>query len=433
MDLKALLINPWCYDFSAVNLWSRPLGLIKVAEYLSQFNINIRYIDCMDIFKEKMFGTGKYPREIIEKPDILSSIPRYYKRYGHNIEFISKRIEENLPCDFILITSIMTYWYPGIQKIVKIIKSYTKTTPIILGGIYATICREHASTNINADYVFSGSIDDRLIKILSKFNILLDKDKPPKRYYELPLYEKHPFGILMTSKGCPFECSYCASKILSPSFTQYEPYEVIKDIKEMTKRGVIDFAFYDDALLFNSDNHIKIILKELLNENINVRFHCPNGLHARYIDDELAYLMRKNNFKTIRLSLETINDDRNKQTGGKVDVKTFVQAVNTLKKYGFSKEEVGAYLMYGLPGQSLEEVKEGIDFLKSLGIRINLTEFSPIPKTKIWMELKELGTINDNTDPLLTNNSIFYLLFSNYNIEEIEKIKLDVKNYNNNK
>ena len=74
---KVVLINPWIYDFAAVNLWSRPLGLLKVAEWLSRFDVELAMLDCTDVFKTKKFGTGAYPREIIEKPELLKHVPRY--------------------------------------------------------------------------------------------------------------------------------------------------------------------------------------------------------------------------------------------------------------------------------------------------------------------------------------------------------------------
>jgi radical SAM superfamily enzyme YgiQ (UPF0313 family) len=86
--------------------------------------------------------------------------------------------------------------------------------------------------------------------------------------------------------------------------------------------------------------------------------------------------------------------------------------------------------MYGLPGQGIEEVKEGIRFLKTLDVRINLTEFSPIKGTACWNELVNSGIINDNLDPLLTNNTVFASLYSGYNLEDVEKMRLDVKKYN---
>jgi len=78
----------------------------------------------------------------------------------------------------------------------------------------------------------------------------------------------------------------------------------------------------------------------------------------------------------------------------------------------------------------LKEVLDGIQFLKSMNVRINLTEFSPIPGTSCWEELKSAGVISDHIDPLLTNNSAFSLLYSGYGANAIDNLKNDVKRYN---
>ena len=175
---------------------------------------------------------------------------------------------------------------------------------------------------------------------------------------------------------------------------------------------------------------MKIILKGLIKSGLKARFHCPNGVHARFIDDELAYLMKQSGFTTLRLGLETINEERQVKTGGKIFNDGFAYAVRALKKYGFTKEHIGAYLMYGLPGQGFDEVREGVNFLKSLDVRIHLTEFSPIPETPCWEELKQKGIITDDMDPLLTNNTVFTFLFSDYDLTALKKLRLDVKEYN---
>ena len=77
---RILLINPWVYDLAAYNLWSKPLGLLKVAEYLSQYDIDIRLIDRMEEFKPRVYNTGKYSKTTVEKPLILKGIPRQYSR-----------------------------------------------------------------------------------------------------------------------------------------------------------------------------------------------------------------------------------------------------------------------------------------------------------------------------------------------------------------
>jgi radical SAM superfamily enzyme YgiQ (UPF0313 family) len=195
-------------------------------------------------------------------------------------------------------------------------------------------------------------------------------------------------------------------------------------------KGVRDFAFYDDALLLDSEHHIKPILRSIGVHCPGARFHTPNGLHARFVDEELAWLMKNSNFRNIRLGLETIDSGRQKTTGNKVSKHEMEGAVAYLKKVGFSKKEIGVYLMYGLPGQQWEEVKDGVSFLKSLGVSIYLTEFSPIRGTKSWSELVGKGVIHDNLDPLLTNNTVFSYLYSGYDPGDIKSMKLEVKKYN---
>ena len=270
----------------------------------------------------------------------------------------------------------------------------------------------------------------KLYNDLERFGYTLKHVSSKKKYYDLNLYHSYPFAPLLTSQGCPYRCSYCASHLLSGGYVREDPSEVIHELKCINSIGVSDFAFYDDALLVNADAHLKVILKKVIESMSAVRFHCPNGLHARFIDEELAYLMRKSGFKTLRLSLQTANDARSKHTSGKVTKDIFKSAVKQLQKYGFSKKHIGAYLMYGLPGQELEEVIDGVKFLKQLGVKIHLTEFSPIPATQCWKELQHLGTVSDTTDPLLTNNTVFSYLFSGYKPGKIEKLKLDVKQYN---
>jgi len=365
MKLKILLINPWIYDFAAYNLWSRPLGLLKVAEYLSAYDVELKLIDCTGSFIPSKFGTGKFIFEDVEKPECLKSIPRSYKRYGMSIDDFIQKVMSVFPFDMVIMTSIMSYWYPGIQRSVDIIRRLAGNVPIILGGIYATLYNEHAASNSGADFIYHGQLNQSFNFALYTFGFKLKKKREPLPYYKLSLYDQYPFAPLLTAEGCPFKCPYCASSLLSGGYQRHSVETVLKDITELYSMGIRDFAFYDDALLVDADNHIKPILKEIINSGLDLRLHSPNGLHARFMDEELAGLMKKAGFKTIRLSLETIDPQRQVNTGGKVKNEDLQQAVSYLKQNGFTKENIGVYLMYGLPGQELQEVKEGIEFLKS--------------------------------------------------------------------
>ncbi len=447
MKTKILLINPWIYDFAALNLWSRPLGLLKVAECLSGYDADPGFIDCTDAVKTgRKFGTGKYQRQIIKKPDILKSVPRNYARYGMGIEEFKERVKGQLPVDAVFVTSLMTYWYQGVQQVIEIIKSVSPDTPVILGGIYATLYEKHASEHSGADVIYTGHIDKGVLfseegtpgrasfknieRIMDDLGLRLTKAGRSRPYYELDLYGSYPFAPLLTGMGCPYTCPYCSTPLLFDRFVQRPPDQVLHEIKELHKMGVRDFAFYDDALLVNSDSYLKVVLKGVITSGMNIRFHCPNGIHARFIDDELAFLMKRSGFTTLRVSLETVNADRQAETGGKVTTDIFTSAIGNLKKHGFTREQIGVYIMYGLPGQELSEVEDGVTFLKGLDVKINLTEFSPIPGTSCWNELIERGTISTDIDPLLTNNSVFTRLFSGYDPHAFEKLLLSVNKNN---
>ncbi|MCX7793883.1 MAG: radical SAM protein [Thermodesulfovibrionales bacterium] len=427
--MKILLINPWVHDFSCLNLWSAPLGLLRVAEYLSQFDVKVYFIDCLETVRKKSWGTGKYHRQEIEKPPILKNIPRKFCRYGISPEEFNKRLKEIPAPDMIFLSTLMTYWYTGVRETVNEIKKIFRNIPVIIGGLYSTLLPEHALQNTNADGIFTGSVENRLEAFLNTFGFRLKRIGISQPYWKLGL-QKWDFAPLWTSEGCPFKCTYCASGILHSRFIQKDPGEVVKEILELYKLGIRDFAFYDDALLVKGDEHIKPMLKEIIKKGLDIRFHTPNGLHARFIDEEVADLMKNSGFKTVRVSLETISSETQEKTGGKVNTEEFKRAIEILKKTGFTKKELGVYLMFGLPGQGLQDVTEGVKFLKSLNVKIHLTEYSPIPETILWKEMVASGIISQDVDPLLTNNSVFYYLFSGYDIKKLEELKLEVKRYN---
>jgi len=430
MKLHILLINPWIYDFAAFNLWSRPLGLLKATEYLSSFDTRLFFIDCTDSFEIKKYGTGKYRSEPVKKEALLKDIPRVYKRYGISVEEFKERIKGAMPVDLVFMTSGMSYWYPGVQKATEIVREILGDVPIILGGVYATLYHEHASRSSGADFIYHGSLNESINFAVNTFGFRLKRKRECIPYYKLNLYQTYPFAPVLTSTGCPFQCSYCASRLLADAYRRRPPDEVVDEVREFRNKGVRDFAFYDDALLVDSEHHIKPILRAIGLHCPGTRFHTPNGLHARFVDQELAWLMKNSNFKSIRLGLETVDSSRQKTTGDKVSNQEMERAVAYLKKEGFSKKKIGVYLMYGLPGQELEEVKDGISFLKTLGVSIYLTEFSPVRGTQSWNELVLKGVIHDSLDPLLTNNTVFSYLYSGYDPGDIKSIKLEVKKYN---
>ena len=348
-------------------------------------------------------------------------------------EMLLKRLSfiEEKP-DLIGITSGMTYWYPGLFKVIEITKKLFQGVPIILGGIYATLCYEHAKKHSGVDIVFKSGNEFDAIKLISEL-IQFPIPQSAFRIDLLPypafdLYPQLDYVCIATSRGCPFHCTYCATPILTKGFTRRDPIKVVEEIEYWTtKYRINNIAFYDDALLIEPSVHIIPILKEVIKRGIRCNFHTPNGLHIKEIDEEVAELLFLSQFKTIRLGFETSNEVIQSETGGKVDNREFRRAVKNLKKAGYSGEEIGVYIMVGLPGQRVGEVEESIAFVRETGAKPILVEYSPIPNTPLFEKAKKFSTFDIENEPLFHNNSILPCHWEGFTLADYRRIKEGLK------
>jgi len=406
---RILLVNPPIYDFAAYDYWLKPLGLLYLSSILKNNGKNVFLLDAMDrhhpYFKktiEREYGTGKFEYKYVEKPHVLKRVPRRFKRYGLPEEVIKKTIEGIKP-DIVLVTTTLTYWYPGAVEILNTVKEIDKSIPVILGGIYPTLIKSHAKT-LGFDRVFT-------IREMEDFAEFMGIKFPASfRDYPIPDYSFYRSGYvsITTSVGCPFRCPYCASYILYPEFSSKEPEVVVDEILFFAGKGIRDIAFYDDALLFPPDRFISIFSKFFKK---GIRFHTPNGVHARFINREIAEVMKGAGFVNPRVSLETTSSEIQMETGGKVFTEEFVRAVENLRSAGYGDFEIGGYILFGLPGQTEEDCRKDMEFLNTLKVRIYLSEFSPVPGTGYY----------NLSDPIMSNNSAY--LYITGRGEELERLK----------
>jgi radical SAM superfamily enzyme YgiQ (UPF0313 family) len=430
-----LLINPWITDFAAYNFWIKPFGLLNIASILRENGFRITLIDCLDWqIKTKTYGEGKFFKAKIEKPFPLKSFPRNYSRYGIPEEILLKRLSFLEEPDLICISSGMTYWYPGIFKVIEITKKLYKRAIIILGGIYTTLCFDHAKKYSGADIVFNGRGEFEILKLVSDLtnkelktqNSELSIDGLP--YPAFDLYPQLNHVCMVTSKGCPLRCTYCAASYLTKGFLRRDPLKVVEEIEYWTyKYRVNNIAFYDDALLIESSKHFIPMMKEVIKRKIHCNFHTPNALHIKEIDEEVAIFLFCGGFKTIRLGFETSNKETQIETGGKVDNQEFQQAIKYLRRAGYSREEIGVYIMAGLPGQRVGEVEESIAFVRETGARPMLVEYSPIPHTLLFEKAKQMSPFDLENEPLFHNNSILPCQWEGFTFADYRRIKEELR------
>lgn len=438
-----LLVNPWVADFAAYDLWAKPLGLLYIGAFIQKYDYHISLLDFMDrnkwgISSKETNGKGKYEKHLTEKPKILQKVQRKFSLYGASPGQIRDHLRQIKPPTAILMTSHMTYWYVGIQKSIEAIREVFPEVPIILGGIYATLCEEHAHRNIEADYFIKGYGEKKALQILDALhgyhrNYTVVPEFDDTNFLPYYLYENPVTLPLLTSRGCPNNCSYCATKQLHPKFSRRSVENLLAEIQHNLKKyQVTQYAFYDDALFAAKEKYIIPFLKKIIEMPVDFKFYSPNGLFAREIDEELADLMRRAGFQVVRLSLESTVSKWQKASSDKVSRQDFTTAVENLKKAGFEKKSIEAYLIMGLPGQTYEDVRESIDFVHAHSAISRLASFTPIPGTVEWQRAVKMNLISAETDPLLTNNTIYPCATKDLDRHHFQELK-DYANFLNNK
>jgi radical SAM superfamily enzyme YgiQ (UPF0313 family) len=447
MKRNILLINPWIYDFAAYDFWIKPIGLLYIASVLRKNGYGVQFLDCLHpvhpelnndayirMSKKRHSGQGKFPREVITKPDPLIGIPRNYSRYGVTPRILTDELKKRTRPDLIFITSMMTYWYPGVFEVIRLVKRLMPDVPVVIGGNYVTLCREHA-LSLGADVTVSGEGEKYISPLLK--TLLGDElsDIPDRHHLDsypypafdlLPLKDQLP---ILTSRGCPYQCKYCASFLLNEGFKRRDPIRVVDEIAYWNSHfGIRHFSFYDDALLVHPEELSIPMLSEIIRKQLPCQFHCPNGLHLREITDHLSRLMFRAGFKTIRFGFETSNEKRQTDTGGKVSNEQLREAVMHLKRAGYQSRDIGIYLLCGLPGQEAEEVRESIEYVKSCGARPIITEYSPIPGTPLWEASVTASSYNLVGEPLFHNNSLLPCQWEKLTFAMYQELKLLTRN-----
>jgi len=424
---RVLLINPWIHDFAAYDFWLRPTGLLYLASSLRRWGFEVHLLDCLDRWNPRLLqrqnrseprgnpdGRGKFHKEEIKKPAILRDIPRRYSRYGLPPDIFLEELASLPEPGALLVTSSMTYWYPGVQETIALMRKVFPEAKIILGGTYATLLPDHAKAHSGADYVVVGKEVDRLKQILEHLtgraisrtansHFPTEEDQPA---YDL--LRDTSSTVIYSSWGCPFRCTYCASWKISGEFRQRNPRRVADEIEYLWgEHQTRHFVFFDDALLFAREKHFTPMMKEVIARKIGAAFHTPNAIHPRYVDLEVAALMREANFQTIRLGLETTSSATQQRTGAKVTNSEFIQAAAALENAGFPRRSIEVSAMMGLPGQSADEVRQTVRFINEQGCTIRLASYSPIPGTDEWERAVTYSDLPLASDPLLHNGSIY--------------------------
>lgn len=252
-----------------------PIGLLKIASYLRKKDINVKLI----------------------------------RQESNNCPLI----EENYKPDLICVTSIFTYWSKYVKQTVEYYRKLYPNTPILVGGIYASLMPDHCLSYTKCDEVITGIVEES--ETLIPAYDLVDVD----------------YQIVHTTRGCIRRCECCGVYEIEPNWSSKKS---IKD--EIIKNRII---FYDNNLLANP--YIENILEELI-ELKNAKkisyIESQSGFDGRLLvqNPNLAKLIKKAGFKNPKIAWD----------GPLSDAKSIQNQIKILKSVGYASKDISVFMLY---------------------------------------------------------------------------------------
>lgn len=195
---------------------------------------------------------------------------------------------------------------------------------------------------------------------------------------------------MITSRGCPYPCTYCCVGVVSSKkWRSRTPENILAELRTVTQKyGITSFEILDDNFTLRVDR-AKEFCRLLIESRLNLSWYCHNGIRADKIDMELARLMKEAGCTSVALGVESGDAEIFDSIKKGEPLEAIVNAVKCIKAAGM--KAVG-YFIIGLPGDSLEGIKKTIKFQQSLGLdHFTYGILNPYPYTEVYDVIKRDG------------------------------------------
>ncbi len=212
--------------------------------------------------------------------------------------------------------------------------------------------------------------------------------------YKLPIfnYPRTPNASCISSRGCPYACSYCDRSVFRRSFRYNSAEYLYEHLKYLKDRfGIRHINFYDDQFTFNR-KRIQAFTQMMINHPLGMTFNC--AARAEHIDLDLLKQMKAAGCWMISLGIETGDPELLARHRTNADLDMLAHKIRLIKQAGLRTKGL---FMLGLPGETEKSIKKSRDYLFSLPIDdFNLAKFTPFPGSPLYQNIHELGTFNED-------------------------------------
>ncbi|NOQ52185.1 MAG: radical SAM protein [Desulfuromonadaceae bacterium] len=212
--------------------------------------------------------------------------------------------------------------------------------------------------------------------------------------YKLPIfnYPKAPNSSCISSRGCPYSCSYCDRSVFRRTFRYNSADYLYEHLHYLHERfGIRHINFYDDQFTFHR-GRVEEFCRQMIDRPLGMTFNC--AVRAEHVDRELLQLMKTAGCWMVSLGIESGDEQLLAQHRQNADLDLLAETIRTIKSCGIRTKGL---LMMGLPGESEVSIRRSMEYVFSLPIDdFNLAKFTPFPGSPIYEKIHQLGSFEED-------------------------------------
>jgi radical SAM superfamily enzyme YgiQ (UPF0313 family) len=388
--MKVLLVDPPFHAFFEYDRWWYSYASAQIAAYLRENGIEAYVYDADKYFKKDPKTQNRdemVQRQHLYQDGVKNDNHYIWKHFRHTLDKINPDI-----------VSVAT-WTSKMQsafKTLEICKEFNPEMKICVGGYHASAKPEDFKHNPLIDTIFTGPAEFTMLEWIvngckEKFvaanprSIDVTKLPPPSR--ESLLYPEHftatDMSMIMTSRGCPYDCTFCSNRLLTGKKYQMRTIDHVKEeIEHIKNKYNIKSLYVADA------NFIGDIKKSLEMAKLFKSFDLPWGCETKInvITKELLEKLISYGCTHLSFGIETGTNAGMKILNKKITVEQVYRASKILNKY---KMIWKCFFIVGFPHETLEDIEATRQLALSIGASyISLNSFVPLPGTEIYNTYK---------------------------------------------
>lgn len=369
--LKVLLINP----SSHTKYPSPPLGLLQLAACLKLDGYEVKIADMNIKFTLSNIGWSDVVGITAVTPNINSAI-----------------------------------------RVAKMIKTAYPDKVVIIGGSHATLMPYETLEAGCFDVVVAGEGESALSMLIDSMESELPIDDIPNlycksgEYYweteqrkireninELPMpdyslidiskYHPHPphgrkkpWLPMITSRGCPYSCTFCSKPVFGSKYRSLAAENVIKHIKSLKQKySVKEITFYDDVFTLDK-GRIEDLCLGIVREDIDLDWSCETRVNL--VDDYLLSMMNVAGCFLIAYGIESGSPEILKNLNKGISLDQVEETIAHTREAGI--QTIG-YFMIGNPGETKEDIEKTIKF--AIKLKLDYAQFAitiPLPGSQLY-------------------------------------------------